>query len=1624
MESQSTTIIKNPNNNHSDNYNLTQQQPSLQNNNLAVTAPPFTPSSLNSNGNSTSNNNLTGQQTNNAIAPAQSYTPVPAAATASLHSAGATSAGHPIYNQAMHSSNVFVPAPGVHQAGPMYAAMMPAQLPSNVYVNNVTANVNLHGWTHAVPTYIPGGAQHYIHGDVPSDQNPSVMQAMPAIPVALTPSNALVAAGGNGNPTSQIGNMSSRGSRRGRGRGGSGGSRRGDYNNQRHPPPEGSPAPQQQMVQTQEQIGQQLPLAQQQQPQQVEQTSQLMASGPPSYAAQPQYAHAPTYAAYPYQTYFATQNPMLHPAQAAQQATGTPLYVSHMPMYNPHHVYNYMGGQFVYPPVINPPEYQFLPGEDGQCDDRQNPDGMVAPMWHTHAIYTDEYGMSPEMHGAAGDEINHNTSSLDSADPPTLLSPNYAIYDPQMHDVQQHMGMMQIYDDTHIAQMQGMHPATSVTQLEDEMGECSTQPGAIQMVTSGAIISAGSIQMSNETQIIHHGHPQHQAQHIIQNTVMELKQQQSSEPEHVIIDNSVIEEVSDLQAVGSVTSLNEIHALQSTENIAQEYQPQQQPLPLTQPQQQAQAQPPHQQPPLKQHQQQQPQQIEQPPAQFHQQNTVDAPVAAIANETYNNSNQILLTDVNESNENVPNDDPTEVPVPVATVAPSLAPLVAVAPPPQQLQPPTVAAVVAAPPPPTTAENAAVTSVATATGVPTQQQQIQTSPPLQKYHHQQQQQHPKHQQSYNRYDQQQQQHHNQQYHHQQNHHYQYEQRRPQQNYNNNQSRRKYDNYNNQSYAPNNNSNNNNDSAIQTTKTMSWTNSSKKSTASVAVTATPSNNNNNPQNRSYGHSTKTYTNHQHHYQQQSHYHQQHQQQQHGGHYNQTPQMRNYGGMKMPSSPVGSNAPPQFSNNAAGSNMGAERRNSQAEQPKYLNSPYNNYNQYAINNSNNSGNNNNMNSAGAMAATSTASTTAAPQHFSQQQQQQQQQQYQQHSQGSQPQQQQQQQLAVQPNQQQQQPQQQQQALVIDSKQYPGFTSSKKAAAAAASALTAAPAPAPIMNLAPPITTNTNTTTSSAQSWASLFNDSNTAATPTATSVSSTQSNSNNNNSNNSNTNANNQNSNKSPALPPPFSSKKPVAKVAPYECVVPTPANPAPPVVLPGAMSYSAASAQGIPPQTAATKAVIKPEPAAPTSRANLDEYTLKFADFLTKTKTDLSTVSLRPRGLTNPSNYCYINSILQALLGCAPFYNLIRSIPKQAAALSEVRTPTVNALISFVSQLSTLPSGLRLRTNKGPKGKDELGSELQCDSAFEPIEIYRLWANSREEYVEGRQEDAEEFLSYVLNKLNDEMLEVIKLVAKPNAIQNGRNEVSESEDGDEWQMICNNRNKGSVTRQTDFGRTPLSDIFRGELRSRLQREGEHSTDDIQPFFTLQLNIEKAASVKEALEILVGRDQLEGVTGSKTKQEVVAWQQMTLEKLPIILILHLKWFDYRSDGCTKILKKVEFPIDLKIDAKILASKKYSMKQRAYRLFAVVYHDGKEATKGHYITDVYHTGYNSWLRYNDSSVKPVSENEVLYPKTPRVPYLLYYRRCDTMPQQQPTAMTGGNANSSYSNAANSGRERESSNK
>lgn len=77
-----------------------------------------------------------------------------------------------------------------------------------------------------------------------------------------------------------------------------------------------------------------------------------------------------------------------------------------------------------------------------------------------------------------------------------------------------------------------------------------------------------------------------------------------------------------------------------------------------------------------------------------------------------------------------------------------------------------------------------------------------------------------------------------------------------------------------------------------------------------------------------------------------------------------------------------------------------------------------------------------------------------------------------------------------------------------------------------------------------------------------------------------------------------------------------------------------------------------------------------------------------------------------------------------------------------------------------------------------------------------------------------------------------------------------------------------------------------------------------------MQKAKSVREALDMLVTKDTLEGFTCPKTNREVDAYQQVTIDELPYVLLLHLKCFEYKQQKMTKIVKNVDFSVDLKIE------------------------------------------------------------------------------------------------------------------
>ncbi|XP_074032196.1 ubiquitin carboxyl-terminal hydrolase 10-A-like [Leptinotarsa decemlineata] len=106
---------------------------------------------------------------------------------------------------------------------------------------------------------------------------------------------------------------------------------------------------------------------------------------------------------------------------------------------------------------------------------------------------------------------------------------------------------------------------------------------------------------------------------------------------------------------------------------------------------------------------------------------------------------------------------------------------------------------------------------------------------------------------------------------------------------------------------------------------------------------------------------------------------------------------------------------------------------------------------------------------------------------------------------------------------------------------------------------------------------------------------------------------------------------------------------------------------------------------------------------------------------------------------------------------------------------------------------------------------------------------------------------------------------------------SNDSNNLWNIIESKNKGHSTRRIDFTNTPISDIFGWQLKSSIHRDVVHITENTQPFLTLPLNIEKVKTVREALEVLVSKNILEGVTSSKTNEKVEAWEQIRLCKLP---------------------------------------------------------------------------------------------------------------------------------------------------
>ncbi|KAF3775872.1 Ubiquitin carboxyl-terminal hydrolase 24 [Nymphaea thermarum] len=121
---------------------------------------------------------------------------------------------------------------------------------------------------------------------------------------------------------------------------------------------------------------------------------------------------------------------------------------------------------------------------------------------------------------------------------------------------------------------------------------------------------------------------------------------------------------------------------------------------------------------------------------------------------------------------------------------------------------------------------------------------------------------------------------------------------------------------------------------------------------------------------------------------------------------------------------------------------------------------------------------------------------------------------------------------------------------------------------------------------------------------------------------------------------------------------------------------------------------------------------------------------------------------------------------------------------------------------------------------------------------------------RQEDAQEFVSFVMDQMHDELL---KLEGHLSFSDGGRSSLVSSAEDDDWETV-GPKNKTAVTRTQSFVPSELSDIFGGQLRSVVKARGS--------MLDVQTNVKGGSDAKPVIS-----DKTETVSASLQKLNIVA-------------------------------------------------------------------------------------------------------------------------------------------------------------
>lgn len=311
-----------------------------------------------------------------------------------------------------------------------------------------------------------------------------------------------------------------------------------------------------------------------------------------------------------------------------------------------------------------------------------------------------------------------------------------------------------------------------------------------------------------------------------------------------------------------------------------------------------------------------------------------------------------------------------------------------------------------------------------------------------------------------------------------------------------------------------------------------------------------------------------------------------------------------------------------------------------------------------------------------------------------------------------------------------------------------------------------------------------------------------------------------------------------------------------------------------------------------------------------------------------------GLINVGNTCFLNSVLQCLSYCPPLYNFL--VKSNGGHSGQCKINQFCMLCEMEKHVKRIRS-----SNNG--------------NAIKPISIVQRLKYINKSFQFGRQEDAHEFLRYIIDHM--------------------------------WKACLLNHNVSSKSNKIDpkiKETTIINQIFGGYHRSQVLCLTCNSRSDTFDFFMdFILDIRNSKSLEEALKKFTQPELLENENAykcSKCRRKVTARKKFTVFKAPNVATFQLKRFDSDRIFGGKVTKFISYPEQLDLQSYMSEQNKTSIK---YQLAAVLVHVGHSSNSGHYFCFIKNSN-NFWYRMDDSDVSMVPVKTVLQQPA----YVLFYTR------------------------------------